>query len=122
MLIARVITNSSNVPTITNLKNARKLVYRNNAAGAAVRITTGSGDDGSKYSYTFVHNWASRSDVVSIMGWAGNQGAEELHGRANVIAYTHDRYSTLVEITSDFNGPLNPALLNGAAELHLVRS
>ncbi|MEH0076053.1 hypothetical protein V6L76_17260 [Pannonibacter sp. Pt2] len=120
-LLARIVTDASANCTITTLSNAHKLVYRDASSGAAEVITTGSGNDGARYIAVFIHNWSGIADMQFAGGWAGNPGAQTLHGRANVITRTHDRYRTIVEVVSDFDAPLVSGQPLGYAEVQLMR-
>lgn len=103
MLIARVITNSSNVVTITDLVNKARLESEQQATGAGSIITTGSGYDGVQYDATFALNW-SRQPVISMYGWTGNAGGAVTHGYANAISVgTKNRYSVIATVSSDYN-------------------
>jgi hypothetical protein len=102
MLVARVITNGSNVPTIKPLVNRNRLSAEAVASGAASIYTSGSGSDGAQYDATFTLDW-SRKPVSSLQGWAGQVAAPVLHGFANAIYYTSTRYSVVANVSSDFN-------------------
>ena len=107
MLIARVVTNSSNVATITNLANKNRLEFENEVSGAGTIFTSGTGSDGVKYSATFSLNWA-RSPLALMTGTASQSGARELHGLANrVVIDSKTRYAVAATVDSDFNGVID---------------
>lgn len=121
MLVARVVTNSVNAPTITKLANKTRLTFSGVKDGAAHVFTSGSGNDGVRYSHTFTHNWGARADIISINAIAGNWAAQLLHGYANMVGKTHTRYGTFVEVTSDFQSELSAAHVHGRIEIQMMR-
>jgi hypothetical protein len=54
MLVARVVTNGSNIATITNLANAATLVYESSAWGTDWFY---AGFNGSSAKFSFTYNW-----------------------------------------------------------------
>lgn len=62
MLVARIVTNSSNVPTITNLINKARILQEIENSGS---ISTNSGGDGANRSATLTFNLA-RTPVMSV--------------------------------------------------------
>lgn len=124
MLVARVITNSSNVPTITNLKNSARLEAEMEQAGAGTIITTGSGSDGVSFSNTFTLNW-SRRPIVALQGSAAQVASPLLHGYANhTYVDAANRYVVTGRVESDYQTPMdNPAVYvpNGRLRLFAIR-
>jgi hypothetical protein len=74
MLIARIVTNSSNVATITALANKSRLDLSDFVDSGAAIVTTGSGSDGSQIIGSFTLNW-SRTPKIHLSGHAGLTGA-----------------------------------------------
>lgn len=124
VLFARVITNSSNVPTITNLRNSNRLESEQQQSGAGIIFTTGSGLDGVRYSATFSLGWARRP-LVQLDGATGQVAAPLLHGYANRIYIdTQDRYQVVARVESDYDRAMNdPAVFvpNGQLRLFAIR-
>jgi len=118
--VAKVVTDGSNVPTITPLANKHKLQAIATASGSAAIVTTGSGSDGVQYDATFALDWA-RAPNVTLVGHAGQTGGNYLHGVANIIGIqAQSRYSVDGRVTSDFNlsgltGPFGVLRLIAAA-------
>jgi hypothetical protein len=102
MLVARVVTNGSNVPTIKPLVNRNRLKAEASSTGAGSIYTAGTPSDGVEYSATFTLDWA-RAPVVSVHGWVGQVAGPTLHGFANAIYYSSDRYAVAANVSSDFN-------------------
>lgn len=72
MLLARVVTNGSNSPTITSLANANQLVYNNVSLGTDGFL---SGQNASSFKFSETYNWARVPEFKSIMLVnAGNSG------------------------------------------------
>lgn len=102
LLAARIVTNSSNVATITNLINLSRLESEQQQTGAGSQITTGSPYDGVQYDATFTLNWA-RKPVTSLYGWAGHTGGALAHGFVNAITVTaKTRYAVSATVSTDF--------------------
>lgn len=64
MLVARVITNSSNVPTITNLKNAAVIRLKADVMGTPNLSSFPSGVNGSQFDFTVAVNCARTPDYI----------------------------------------------------------
>lgn len=63
MLVARVVTNSSNVPTITNLVNRDRLAQQAIIAGTNLRA---SDANGARYDFLNTYNWARTPTSFSL--------------------------------------------------------
>ncbi|CAN7387744.1 hypothetical protein [Neorhizobium sp. LjRoot104] len=108
MLVARVITNSSNVPTITNLANKIDLFTMQEDSGAGT-IVTGpgtSGNDCVQYEKSFTLNWA-RTPVILPSGYAGQSGVggsvPVISGWANrIMTQSASRYTIAATVQSDY--------------------
>lgn len=66
MLIARVVTNSSNVATITNLVNKHRLSINQHITGADAQL---SGQNGANFKFENTYNWARRPDNYNMTIW-----------------------------------------------------
>lgn len=113
MLIARVVTNSSNVPTITNLANRARLSYRSYTG----RLTSGIVVTGStigaygretatRAGNSFTYNWSRAPELDSINAVLGAMipGNWGLDGVANVIHNkVATRYATVFDLTTDLS-------------------
>lgn len=64
MLVARVITNSNNVPTITNLKNAAVIRLKADVMGTPNLSSFPSGVNGSQFDFTVAVNCARTPDYI----------------------------------------------------------
>jgi hypothetical protein len=113
MLIARVTTSSSNVATISNLKNATRLEKYERKQGPGVIVSTGGNLDGVQYTTSFDLDWA-RTPMVALEGVAGQTTSNIMHGFGNAITITSQtRYSLAAYVTTDFlNRMENPASFN----------
>lgn len=124
MLVARVVTNSSNVPTITNLRNSNRLESEQQQSGGGIIFTTGSGLDGVRYTAAFTLGW-SRRPMVQLDGATGQVASPLLHGYANrVYIDTQDRYQVVARVESDYDRAMNdPAVFvpNGQLRLFAIR-
>ena len=107
MLIARIVTNSSNVATITTLANNDKLSFEGFVDTGASIVTTGSGSDGSQIAGSFVLNWA-RTPKVHLSGHAGLTGSASpaplVSAYANRTQLTSvTRYSAVGSTSTDYS-------------------
>lgn len=114
MLVARVITNSSNVATITNLSNKARL--------ESEQSSTGSGDAASEvgsYSNTFALNWA-RTPIAVLRGDVGTNSASAIvNGYSNRIVSTVTRYNVAATVSTDYRDAA--AGISGTLVLQAVR-
>lgn len=104
MLIARIITNSSNVAMITNLANKARFLHRDFVETGAEIYTSGGGNDGVRLVNTFSLNFA-RTPTVIFTGYAGQMGggAYYISAMANAPAVlATSRYSTQGSVSTDF--------------------
>lgn len=74
MLLARVITNSSNVATITNLVNRNRVSINEFLLGTSL---TYNGQNGATFSFDREFNWSRKPDVYHV----SNIGAEMINNR-----------------------------------------
>jgi hypothetical protein len=116
MLVARVITNSSNVATITNLANKARMTSDQTVTGDAAVITTGSGNDGARYTANVSWNFA-RTPLVMLqghVGQTGSAGARYINGYANDIGdKAVTRYGATASVTSDWDSSLVGVTVTG---------
>lgn len=113
MLVARVITNSSNVPSITQLANKARLTDRKlESTNAGI---TNNGAPAWSYFRTFntTQNWARTPSLVMPQGWITSAIVNRygLQGSANVVdLQTVNRYVVNFQVGSDFDAAQsNPA-------------
>lgn len=119
MLIARVITNSANVPTITNLANKARLINEQVANGSGEIFTYGAYRDGVRFTNSFQLNWA-RYPFAIVTGTARQSGAPVLQGGANVIERsTVNRYGVTALVQSDWDRDLIAAQITTTCTLIL---
>lgn len=114
MLVARVITNSSNVPTITNLVNRARLESEQTASGVATLGATES----ASYSNTFTMNWA-RTPFAIVSGICSQTAGARVNGYANAISKTVTRYGVAATVTTDWD--ISPTAPNGELLLQALR-
>lgn len=113
MLVARVVTDGANVATITALVNRDRLLISQDTSGAGTVYTSGSGNDGVYFNGTLATNWA-RTPIVTIYGGAYQNGGTPGGGASNLVTLTSsNRYATVAQIASDFDGVVNPATAFG---------
>jgi hypothetical protein len=107
MLVARVITNSSNVATITNLSNKNVLEGDQTQNGSA---TINTGNFSADYSHTFTLNW-SRTPFVSVEAVVEQVSSNVyVDGWANKItSRTVTRYNAALTANTNFHlSPQSP--------------
>ena len=115
MLVARVVTNSSNIPTITNLANKARMELDMSAAGPAEVYTYGTGRDGARFSNTFQIGWGRRPSIAVLTGDCIQASIPLLQGGANMIRNKLvSRYSVSGTVISDWDRDLLTANLNSA--------
>lgn len=107
MLIARVVTNSSNVPTITNLSNLDRLFFSIRAQGTGTP-TPGNETYGRQFVSTQNINWARTPVIKAVSGAVGASGVSPggaMDGVANSITkHAVTRYSAGATISTDWDG------------------
>lgn len=119
MLIARVITNASNVITITNLANRARLQNEQVANGAGEIFTYGLYRDGVRFTNTFTLDWA-RYPFAIVSGTARQSGPPVLQGGANIIDRSVvNRYQVTASVVSDWDRDLIAAQIVTACTLYL---
>ncbi|MGO7149004.1 hypothetical protein ACCS52_26570 [Rhizobium ruizarguesonis] len=117
MLVARVVTNASNVPTITNLVNLNRLEAETTTAGSG----TSAGDNNS-YSNTFTLNWSRtpKAQVVGSMVFTGTSSVGSGQTIVNqVLIGPKTRYQVAATITTDLDRPSTSAY--GQLQLFAMR-
>lgn len=106
MLIARVITNAGNVPTITPLANKDRMDIQGYTNNGATPIIIQPGDASASVTFDLVNqNWARRPRFLSanpVMGATATGTNGGLDGKANQCALTATRYKVTAQIGSDF--------------------
>lgn len=111
MLVARVVTNSSNVPTITNLINRAKITFKENQTPTDNIIATGPPGFSYSRDMTFTYNWARSPQhvtPVAALGASAAGGSVGIDGVANLIRFiVATRYTTTFNIVTDFNGVIS---------------
>lgn len=106
ILIARVITNGANTPTVTALKNLNRLADEQTAGGVATIWSSGTGSDGGRYQNAFTLNWA-RTPKAVVTGILGQGTTPVLNGFANLVTInSKTRYLVDSKVESDFNANL----------------
>lgn len=106
MLVARVVTNSGNSPTITNLVNKDRLYYTGNQAPSGGDIVAGAANS-YHADVQFSHSFARVPKMVTPIGTIGNGGNASpgvLQTANDIINMDINRYRTAFRIFSDFNG------------------
>lgn len=102
MLIARVVTNSSNVATITNLANKANLRARIDATGVPYL----SGNNAWSCDYDVALNWARTPDFIALSSfvYATQVGTAKTEGGSNrVLSESYTRYRVLHSLLSDWD-------------------
>lgn len=103
VLIARIVTNSSNVPTITNLTNLDRLFFRSLDEGSATFL----GDMVYQFGITKTFNWARTPKTRAVNGHVGLAGTGTngtMDGVANQITVSSmSRYSIAATVSTDWN-------------------
>lgn len=104
MLVARVITNSSNIPTITNLANKNRLVFESAEIIAdAASYTYGTPNDALQAAGVTVYNFA-RTPLVAVDAAMLSSNSALHQGTANWIQNkTTDRYQCYTLLITDFD-------------------
>lgn len=103
MLVARVITNSSNIATITNLVNRNQMQWEGGEGGVASVVNSGGLWDGVQYSTSFTLNWARQPRLVFWSGFAAVGQSGLVNGYCNyVFNRTSTRYSAGATIVTDY--------------------
>ncbi|OAB57604.1 hypothetical protein AY599_18270 [Leptolyngbya valderiana BDU 20041] len=108
MLIARVVTSSSNVATITNLASRASQAVDQTVSGAASIISTGppSGNDGAEFTGAVTLDW-SRTPVAVVSGNVRQGTTPILQGYANRITEkVVTRYGISATVVSDWDRSL----------------
>lgn len=105
MLIARVVTDASNDPTITALVNLDSIEKEHVSSGPATTIA----EQGAQYQAVFDLNW-SRTPIATLTATAGQSAGSRVNGYANLISgKVVTRYSVSAYVTTDFDiAPTSP--------------
>ncbi|MBB3315106.1 hypothetical protein FHT77_000948 [Rhizobium sp. BK181] len=118
MLVARVVTNGSNVPTITNLTNRNRYASDQTKTGTPVVVSTGTGNDGVQYTDSFTLNWARTPQIAIVDGISGQTLLPVLQGWANrLMSKNVTRYSVTGVIQSDYDRDIGATPLVGQMQL-----
>lgn len=106
MLVARIITNSSNIATITSLSNKVRMSADMTANGPCEIYTYGLYRDGGRFQNTFAINWGRRPGIVSVNGTSRQSGNPRVQGAANIIERSYDRYNVAAQVVTDWDTDL----------------
>lgn len=103
MLIARIVTNSSNVPTITNLMN--RAILKDYKTATVVPVV-GAGDS-LVATYDISINWARTPAFMASNSYVYASGPTTMHGGANYVSSeTFTRYNLHHVVATDWNSPI----------------
>lgn len=118
MLVAKVVTNAGNVPTITPLVNRASLAAEMSAEGTPTVFTYGTGSDGLKFSNLFSLDW-SRTPRKHLSGHVRQSGNAVFQGVANRIDELSptSRYGIHAEIHSDFDRVISGVVIGARINL-----
>ncbi|GLS29967.1 hypothetical protein SAMN04488498_104328 [Mesorhizobium albiziae] len=106
MLIARVVTDAGNTPSVTALFNRNRMLHDETKNGTPIMVGTGTGNDGGQYSESFTLNWA-RSPLATVTGFVGQATVPLIQGWANkLLAKTVTRYGVNATIQTDYDRAL----------------
>ncbi|KHJ56309.1 hypothetical protein LA66_07070 [Aureimonas altamirensis] len=120
MLVARVVTNASNIATVTNLVNKARIETEATSTGPAEIYTYGTGRDGARYTNSFAINWGRRPSIAVVTGDCIQSGHPLLQGGANQIRNkVTSRYSVTATVISDWDRDLVVAAIQTVAVLYL---
>jgi hypothetical protein len=109
MLIARMTTSSSNIATITNLRNAVRLEKFEVKTGPGIIFNAGVPMDGVVYAAQFSIDWG-RTPMVSIHSVCGQTKGNFMSGYMNRVAITtQNRYTVNTQTTGDWEWPMTNA-------------
>jgi hypothetical protein len=121
MLIARVVTNSGNVPTITNLVNLDRLFSIQAFSGPSSAL---SGNNDSEYSATAAINWARTPKSAAVSGSVVCGGSGKFLEYANHLQdKVVTRYGVSATVHSNWQTSgtgANPTPLTGQLNFDLV--
>ena len=106
VLISRIVTNSSNVATITNLVNKDRLRSRQNSTGASGALTA---NRNSAYSATATLNWARTPEIACIVGNVKTTGGSALEYANWISSRQLSRYAVSATVNSNWNEAIEPA-------------
>lgn len=103
MLVARVITNAGNVPTITNLVNKAILKKQATVSGAGTKY----GANGFYYVGTWVQNWARTPMVMFNGSSVTSGGVNYVEGWINrIVSRVVTRYTASARVDEDRYNPI----------------
>jgi len=100
MLIARVVTNSSNVPTITNLSNKAQLNDIQVLDGT--RITPPSGD-GTRYTFSTTLNWSRTPKFLHSVRRIADPNSGGVRRDEDVETLSVNRYGMSAQMLMDYS-------------------
>lgn len=117
MLIARVITNSSNIASITNLSNKNSLNDEHSATGTTTPLT-------SSYNTTFTTNhainWARKPKIFAVNGHITTSGAGALERPHIISGQSKTRYAVEATVGANWNeGFAAPVNLSGSLSFQM---
>lgn len=114
MLIARIITNSSNIPTITNLTNLYRLTRETNIQGTPTSLSSNFGTSFTPY---FVINWSRRPEIFAASGFINTGGAGALERPPHLTGHVSTRYQVRATVEANWNENFQ-APVNLTAQMH----
>lgn len=100
MLASRIVTNASNVATITNLANAAMLFANSDAVAGS--NTSLSPNYQSTCTATFNINWARRPRMWVPVGYHSQSGGPPLEWANNTSKISTSRYQLIAQVTSNW--------------------
>ena len=121
MLVARVVTNSSNVPTITNLVNRSRLRHLSTSTGTASKVTSSEANDTIRYDAVFTLNWGRTPHPVMTGYTQLSAGVVQIEGFANKMTVTSmNRYSVSGRVETDHRNTLPATAVSGGITLSAI--
>lgn len=120
-LIARVVTNVSNVATVTNLANLDRLFHRATVTGASGALSI---NRGSLYTGSTTYNWSRTPKSASIVGAVTTGGSGAFMEYANLV-YDRviTRYGATAKVESNWKETASlapPTALTGFMQFDMV--
>lgn len=106
MLVARIVTNSSNVVTITNLANKARLRKRELTVGPSSALTPSNWN--SAFSASTALEWARTPEIVAIVGNVRTAGGSALEYANYISERSVTRYEVSSTVNSNWKESLGP--------------
>ena len=100
MLIARVVTNSSNVPTVTNLANKAQLSDIQVLDGTRI---TPAGGDGTRYTFSSTLNWARTPKFLHSVRRIADPSSGGIRRDEDVESLAVTRYGMSAQMLMDYS-------------------